>query len=226
MENPYKTLDIEPGATEKEIKKAYRDLSKKWHPDVNDGKDEIFKEIKFAYELLMDREKRKHYDEHGEVLEDESDKIFHGAQENLIHAMKSILTSRAFLQSPETFNLIKKIKETIGEAKESAQDKLTEAGEKIYVYEKIIALFEPPKPTDFLKNVLLEEKATAEQTVKMIKRDLEVFKVMEEIIQGYKYNFKEPKRIFGDFHGMHTRRMNRERTVIGVPPEIIRPRGK
>lgn len=53
--NPYEILGIAPGSSEEEIKKAYRDLAKKWHPDANGGdkaSEEKFKEISAAYELL------------------------------------------------------------------------------------------------------------------------------------------------------------------------------
>ncbi|MFA5048444.1 MAG: J domain-containing protein [Patescibacteria group bacterium] len=53
--NPYEILGITDGASKEEIKKAYKDLAKKWHPDVNGGDkaaEEKFKEISAAYELL------------------------------------------------------------------------------------------------------------------------------------------------------------------------------
>jgi molecular chaperone DnaJ len=56
MKDPYETLGVPHGALESEIKKAYKDLALKWHPDVHkDGKDEAeekFKEISSAYETL------------------------------------------------------------------------------------------------------------------------------------------------------------------------------
>lgn len=66
----YKILGVEKNATEAEIKKAFRSLSKKWHPDKyeNDTEekkkeaDERFKEINEAYSVLSDQEKRKMYD--------------------------------------------------------------------------------------------------------------------------------------------------------------------
>ncbi|KAL3313462.1 DnaJ subfamily B member 11 [Cichlidogyrus casuarinus] len=65
----YSILGIKRGSTKKEIKKAYRDLAKKLHPDKNkDDKDADtkFREINEAYEILNDDEKRKIYDRHGE----------------------------------------------------------------------------------------------------------------------------------------------------------------
>ena len=63
----YEVLGIDKTATEAEIKKAYRTLVKKWHPDVNKeaGAEEKFKEIQEAYEVLSTPEKRKQYDQFG-----------------------------------------------------------------------------------------------------------------------------------------------------------------
>ena len=64
----YKTLGVERGANDKEIKASYRKLARKYHPDVNPGNkkaEERFKEINEAYEVLGDSDKRKKYDQLG-----------------------------------------------------------------------------------------------------------------------------------------------------------------
>ena len=63
----YKILGVERSAGEADIKKAYRKLARKYHPDVSKEKDaeERFKELGEAYEVLKDPEKRKAYDEMG-----------------------------------------------------------------------------------------------------------------------------------------------------------------
>uniref|UniRef100_W6NCB8 Heat shock protein DnaJ and Chaperone DnaJ domain containing protein n=1 Tax=Haemonchus contortus TaxID=6289 RepID=W6NCB8_HAECO len=66
-EDYYKTLGIKKDATAKEIKKAYFQLAKKYHPDVNKTKEaqEKFQEISEAYEVLSDENKRQEYDTFG-----------------------------------------------------------------------------------------------------------------------------------------------------------------
>ena len=62
----YEILGVGPGAEKKVIKQTYRDLAKKYHPDVNPGNkaaEEKFKTINEAYQVLSDTEKRKKYDE-------------------------------------------------------------------------------------------------------------------------------------------------------------------
>jgi curved DNA-binding protein len=64
----YKVLGVARTASEDEIKKAYRKLARKYHPDVNPGDktaEDKFKELNEAYEVLSDPEKRKRYDQLG-----------------------------------------------------------------------------------------------------------------------------------------------------------------
>jgi molecular chaperone DnaJ len=65
----YNILGVGRGATEAEIKQAYRRLARKYHPDVNPGDKSAepkFKEINEAFEVLSDAEKRKKYDQYGD----------------------------------------------------------------------------------------------------------------------------------------------------------------
>lgn len=64
----YEVLGIAKGASEDEIKKAYRQMAKKYHPDLNPGDKEAearFKEVNEAYEVLSDAQKKARYDQYG-----------------------------------------------------------------------------------------------------------------------------------------------------------------
>src|ERR1700728_3266332 len=64
----YKVLDVARNASEPDMKKAYRRLAMKFHPDRNPGDheaEEKFKEAKEAYEVLSDAQKRAVYDQYG-----------------------------------------------------------------------------------------------------------------------------------------------------------------
>ena len=63
MENLYNILGVAPNATDEEIKKVYRSLAMRFHPDRNDapGAEVRFKSITKAYEILSDRARRDEY---------------------------------------------------------------------------------------------------------------------------------------------------------------------
>lgn len=68
----YDVLGVSRGASEKEVRSAYRKLARKHHPDVNPGDKSAetrFKEINQAYEVLSDADKRKKYDKYGDRWE-------------------------------------------------------------------------------------------------------------------------------------------------------------
>jgi curved DNA-binding protein len=66
MSDYYQILGVPRNANQDDIKKAYRKLANRYHPDKETGNEEKFKEVRKAYEILSDSEKRTRYDRFGE----------------------------------------------------------------------------------------------------------------------------------------------------------------
>lgn len=69
MKDYYKILGVPRDASQEEIKKAYRKLAHKYHPDKKGGDEKKFKEINEAYQVLSDAKKRKQYDQFGTMFD-------------------------------------------------------------------------------------------------------------------------------------------------------------
>src|ERR1041385_8507346 len=61
----YEVLGLERGASEQEVKRAFRELARQHHPDVNPDGGEAFREINEAYAVLSDKDQRARYDRWG-----------------------------------------------------------------------------------------------------------------------------------------------------------------
>ena len=91
MGNLYEDLGVEKGATKAEIKKAYKSLAIKCHPDKDGGDKEEFAKIEKAKRILLDDEKRAQYDRTGSTdkapsIEDEADQIISQYFTNIIQS--------------------------------------------------------------------------------------------------------------------------------------------
>ena len=97
---PYKVLGVNRRASTQDIRKAYKQLAKEWHPDKNDSPDaqNKFVDINAAYELLSDAERRKKYDQHG-IVDEERGRSSGGHPENFRQHFRSFHSHFEFFEN-------------------------------------------------------------------------------------------------------------------------------
>lgn len=91
----YEILGVERNATDDQIKKAYRKLAMKYHPDKNPGDksaEDQFKEASEAYEVLRDAQKRQRYDAYGHAGVKGQANPFEGMEFDLSDALRTFMS--------------------------------------------------------------------------------------------------------------------------------------
>ena len=116
--DPYKVLKVNPHSSKDVIKKAYRKQALKYHPDRNPGDkkaEEKFKEITFAYDLLMDDARRTKYDQTGDVKDcPEIDNTFNQAMGLLSETMLTAVRGTAIMDKNNPVGInVKEVMESI-----------------------------------------------------------------------------------------------------------------
>lgn len=177
----YDLLGVDAKATLKEIKRAYRDLSKEHHPDKG-GDEEIFKKIKEAYETLSDEGKRAAYDD-GTIYVD-ANEIKHQAKTNIIHLFLSCLGSPAPIHK-DMFSMMYR---EISDKKREINQKLKMEDSLIDKYKKMHKALMPEE--SFLHRVLEDEMAGCDRTKMNLEREIEVNAAMKVILDENKFNIE------------------------------------
>lgn len=109
MQNHYKTLGVTNAASIAEIRRAYRVLARRYHPDVNPGGDggELFKEIALAYSILSDPEKKLQYDVELKQSSESFSETFDRAHEALRRNQRAAAYAREQKATEEAHNRVK-----------------------------------------------------------------------------------------------------------------------
>jgi len=118
----YKILDIEKDASEGDIKKAYKKLSKIHHPDKG-GDEEEFKKISLAYSVLSDIEKRNNYDKYGVVDDSGNINIDDAATKCIIDISNGLLAQAEISDRCKSTDFIKIIRDILKKTNNEENDK-------------------------------------------------------------------------------------------------------
>lgn len=182
--NPYQILGIPEDSSADYIKQKYRILAQQLHPDKQEGNEEKFKEIKLAYEILIDPERRKLYDDTGKIDVDNT------IRSESFHMLNQILERITQQTNPDFDDLILKMKLEVNDIKNNLES-------DIKVCKKLISDLNKSIPKIKLKNKkkenilqvfanqLLEKR---EQELKSFTRKIEICKTMHEILDEYHFS--------------------------------------
>lgn len=183
--NPYEILDLPTNASVEEIRQKYKSLAQMYHPDKG-GDEETFKQLKLAYEILIDPVKRKQYDLTGKISDDL------GLRNEVLTQLSQMFLRLFTNLDPEKDDLILMMKNETRRMKSSVEKDISTSKEEISKLEKVINRI---KLKSSGENLLV---SFAETKVKEIKNDLIIFSnrlqvcdMMLEILENYHYNLEE-----------------------------------
>ena len=148
--NPYEVLGIDPSADAAVVKKAYRQKAKKHHPDAG-GDPEAFQQVAIAYSVLIDQERRAHFDRTGEVDVKYAQNIMAGVIRGLAEMLEMVVTQTK--GNMGRLDLIQTLRETARQSAQAWQNKVRDLDTEIRDFE--IAR-KRTKRNDDEKNVFVE----------------------------------------------------------------------
>jgi len=180
--NPYDILEVSPQASDEEIKKKFRILAQRYHPDRTGGDEEKFKQVNLAYSILSDPVRRNHFDTTGKYemnpnLRDE-------AMNNLARIINIFMEQI----DPELGNLLVSMRLDIQREKNHLNEQIAICINSINKLEKFLNKIKRKKEGEnILKGFIAAQIKQREENIKNHNRILEVCDKMLEILDDYQY---------------------------------------
>ena len=198
MKQHYKTLEVEETSTQEEIKKAYRRLSKEWHPDKNQENipesEKKIKEINQAYAILGDQKKRTIYDKYG--IDTSTLTVAETARVEILEVFKQLM--RVDFKENTLFllahNSVKMVLDNTKMEKEHLQEEINVIENRLKFIKKLLLVKVKPS-MDILLKAVMEEIAELEDRISKInipKLDFEIA-VQKEALKILKSEYPEEK---------------------------------
>jgi len=173
--NLYDLLKVPKDAAEKVIKGAYRKAAQESHPDKNDGNDERFHEVKLAYDVLSDPDRRERYDATGTTDEPKKNEV----QDRLIALFNSIIESESF-----TGNIIDGCKNNLQQAIQMLNAQKEKLEGKCGTLEKQLGRVSA-EGFNFYDQIISAKIADLKTNIEKINHELDVLKQVTELLDHY-----------------------------------------
>lgn len=188
--NLYIILGVSKESTFEEIKKAYRELSKMYHPDVG-GDEAKFIEINFAYKILSNSSKRKQYDTDGYIEPDES--MFRQQVVNKIAVIIDIWVKQV-VEKGNNISIIRFFNAQIKNARTDMEGKLDQVKRSLRFMKTSSEQLVYKGDSDSLMHQIIQSKIASAKSIKrQLKDELRLVEGVTEELQ--KYIMDEPSEI-------------------------------
>lgn len=185
----YETLNINKSATKQEIKSAYRKLSKKHHPDIKGGDHDKFSAISYAYNILIDDNKRNHYDSTGQT---DIPDIYKAAKLNLTALFNNILETKNDDWINNT-NIIYYMEKTIKDNMRKLKNDIKDICKKRRKLNKLLNRIECDKNEINIFNSLINQKISdMKRTGLKTYQEIKLGRAGLKILNEYKDTIKNP----------------------------------
>lgn len=183
----YELLGIPEDASPDEVKKAYRKRAAETHPDRG-GDEEEFKEVKAAYMILRDPEKRGRYDDSGDV--DGSGRPepteYDIAMQELSSLFQHLLLKN--LQRIEHFDIMRGIRTAIDSGERKVSEDIREVDTKRKYFEKARSrLKHKGKNHDILDHVIGAQLQALGRAREPLDKQIKAFQIMRDLVDDYEY---------------------------------------
>lgn len=187
--NPYEVLQVGRKATEKDIKAAYRRLSKDHHPDKEHGGDERFREVKLAYDVLSNPDRRARYDSTGRT--DESAVTPQRVRSFIEQTMRTVIEAKradGSSDDPCWDDIRQKILLSIAASRAPLRNQRFEAQRKLERVTRMLERFKPLTEFDPVGDSLRKEKQRVEDEMKVAEDAMELSVEAERVLNTYRYD--------------------------------------
>jgi len=188
----YDELGVKKDASKEEIKKKFRKLAKRFHPDVNGGSGEKFKKLTEAYKILISDDLRAHYDATGEQRKrDDPGKVYVTA----LNMFASLFLSLAEEDMDGETDYIRSIRESCKSSLILTDKEITKATKKIKKWEDLKdRIVYKGKTTNILADHIDEKIRALHLAISDTNLDIKIMRKVLEIIE--EYEVMQPEMIF------------------------------
>jgi curved DNA-binding protein CbpA len=198
MQNPYETLGVEATATDDQIKKAYRALAAKHHPDQDGGDAEMFNTIKTAYDLLRDPVKRQRFDDEGVLDDGKPDNTQSLAMEQVasffIRSIDASLDRNNALNLDQ-LDLVVGAQRFFDQQINATNVKLYDVETRVKQFKKALKRLKKKGDGDLIKDMIESHISSLASNKHHYTKEISVFKAAKDILKDY--SFEQEQQMLG-----------------------------